>query len=93
MPKNYMEDVIEHLLPTVLDNYQDICKCEKCLEDIRAIALNQFKPLYAATELGSVFVRVNETDVQFRTDVLNQIIRAVEIVSKNPRHSYSDKVS
>lgn len=87
MPKNYMEDIVEHLLPTVMGKYKNICKCEKCIEDIKAVALNKLKPLYVVTAEGSVFLKINETNVQFTTDVINELIRAIEIVAKNPKHN------
>ena len=46
MLKNYMEDVVEHFLLDVLNEYDNICKCEQCINDIKAIALNNLKPLF-----------------------------------------------
>lgn len=86
MLKNYMEDAISHLLPSVLEDYTDICKCEKCLLDIKAITLNSLKPMYSATTDGSVYLKLNEMNNQFRIDIINSIMKAVEIVSRNPRH-------
>ena len=87
MLKNYMEDVIDHLMPSVLENYSDICKCEKCVLDIKAIALNNLKPMYTVTSNGSVYLKMNELNNQFKIDIINEIMKAIEIVSKKPRHS------
>lgn len=87
MLRNYMEDAINHLLPSVLENYSDICKCEKCILDIKAIALNGLKPMYTVTNDGSVYLKLNEMNNQFRIDIINGIMKAIEIVSKNPRHA------
>lgn len=87
MLKNCMEDIVEDLLPVVLDNYGNICKCEKCIQDISAIALNNLKPLYAVTENGKVYSKLNQLKVQFKIDVINQVTQAIEIVSKNPLHN------
>lgn len=87
MLRNYMEDAIDHLMPSVLDNYPDICKCEKCILDIKAIALNRLKPMYTVTDNGSIYLKINEMNNQFRIDIINEIMKAVEIVSKEPRHS------
>lgn len=86
MIKNYMETVVDHLLPTVLASYTDICTCERCQEDIKAIALNGLKPLYVVTDKGEVYTKVNEFVIQFRTDAISQLAKAAEIVVNNPSH-------
>lgn len=86
MLKNHMEDILDHFLPSIIAEYNDICKCEKCLEDIKAIVLNNLKPLYSATEKGGIYLKINETDIQFRTDIINAIVAAIAIVSQNPKH-------
>ncbi|WP_343216140.1 late competence development ComFB family protein [Clostridium mobile] len=86
MIKNYMEAMVENLLPSTLNKYSDICKCEKCVDDIKAIALNNLKPLYVVTEKGNIFVKTNELNIQFKADVLGALTRAIEIVSENPKH-------
>lgn len=86
MLKNHMEEVVDFLLPTVLDNYDNICKCEKCIDDIKAVALNNLKPLYVATEKGNIYAKVKELNTQFRADTIKEITEAIEIVRKSPRH-------
>lgn len=87
MIKNYMEQIVEETLPTIIDNYTNICKCEKCLDDIRAMALNNLKPLYYVTEEGAVYSKLNELGQQFRTDIISELIKAIEVVSKKPKHN------
>lgn len=87
MIRNYMEEAVDHLLPVVLKDYNTICKCEKCIEDIKAMTLNQLKPLYSVTEKGSMYLKLGEElEIQFKTDIMMQIGRSIEIVSKNPKH-------
>lgn len=86
MLKNYMEDVVENMLPTIIHEYKDICKCEKCIEDIKAIALNGLKPAYTVTDKGHMYNKINELKSQFNIDVINEITKAVGIVSKNSKH-------
>ena len=87
MLKNYMEDVVDHVILDILNKSNNACKCELCVEDIKAIALNNLKPMYIVTEKGSIYARVNELKSQFVTDTVKELVKAVEIVSKNPRHS------
>ncbi|SHH07800.1 late competence development ComFB family protein [Tepidibacter thalassicus] len=82
--KNYMEEMVDVILEKVLQKYEGICKCEKCILDIKAIALNNLSPKYCVTQKGKVFVKLNEMDSQFNADIMNQLVKAIEIVSKNP---------
>lgn len=88
MIKNYMEHIVEETLPLVIDRYPDICKCEKCIDDIKALALNNLKPLYVVTEEGTIYSKLNELTLQFKTDIISQLTQAIEIVSENPKHNF-----
>jgi competence protein ComFB len=87
MLKNYMEVIIENTLPDILNDYTNLCKCEICINDIKALALNGLKPLYMVTEKGNMFLKLNELQIQFKTDVTSEIIKSIETISKNPRHT------
>lgn len=86
MVKNYMENVVDNWLPKVISKYDDICTCDKCLDDIKAIALNGLKPAYVSTHKGEVFTKVKELQSQFSTDAIRELTKAIEIVSKNVNH-------
>ncbi|BEP28988.1 late competence development ComFB family protein [Helicovermis profundi] len=83
---NYMEVSVEHFLPNLLLAFPNICKCELCLLDIKAIALNNLKPHYVVTEKGELYTKLDEMKVQFETDILKALIEAISVVSKHPRH-------
>ncbi len=84
--KNYMEDVVIHLLYNIVRERDDICKCEKCLRDIAALALNSLKPHYVVSEKGEVYSRVLNMSIQFEADATAAITEAINKVSQNPRH-------
>ncbi|MFS8500785.1 MAG: late competence development ComFB family protein [Caldicoprobacter sp.] len=84
-PKNYMEDVVFHHLDDILSD-TDCCKCQRCRMDIAAYALNQLPSKYVVTRKGEVYSKLLELQQQFETDVIIAIIKAVEVVKKNPRH-------
>jgi competence protein ComFB len=84
--KNYMEDVVIHLLYNIVKDREDICKCEKCLSDIAAIALNKLAPHYVVSEKGEVYSKVLSMSIQFEADVTRAIIEAIDVVLRNPRH-------
>ncbi|MBA1336995.1 MAG: hypothetical protein HPY66_3431 [Firmicutes bacterium] len=84
--KNYMEDVVFHLLLDILKDMDDVCKCEKCVHDIAALSLNRLKPQYVVTEKGEAYSKVLEMYTQFQVDVTTVILESIEQVSRNPRH-------
>lgn len=83
--KNYMEEAVFGLLDDVISQL-DVCKCQRCKDDIAAIALNNLKPHYIATEMGEVYTKINNLKDQFYADITKEIVKAAEIVKKNPRH-------
>lgn len=91
MIENYMEEIIGKMLPKVLKEYPTICTCEKCIDDIKALTLNKFMPLYVASQKGILYSKMNELEYQFKADVLNQLIQSINKVSKNPRHDMAIK--
>jgi competence protein ComFB len=87
MIRNYMEEAVDHLLPKVLESFPEICQCEKCMEDIKAMTLNKVKPLYSVTSKGNMYLKIGEElELQFKTDIMTQIIKAIQVVSKNTMH-------
>lgn len=86
MLKNYMEIVVDQMLPDILNERELTCNCEFCIEDIKAIALNNLKPKYVVTKKGILYTKLNEFSVQFRADVTREIVSAIKIVKDMPRH-------
>lgn len=84
--KNYMEEVVEHILVEVLKDMPEVCNCQHCVSDIKALALNAVKPKYVATPVGEVYTRVNELSMQFQVDAVKAITEAIEKVKASPRH-------
>ncbi len=91
IPRNYMERVVKETLEKLLKDRNDICKCEECIADMMAYALNRLPPKYVVTDRGYVFSKLSEIETQFQVDVLEAVLEAIEVISKNPRHSVSKK--
>lgn len=86
MVKNYMEILVDNFLLSLIQHDAHLLACEKCQDDIRAIALNHLKPIYVVTEKGSLYAKINEFSQQFQVDVKQEIIKAVEKVKSYPQH-------
>ncbi|ACL75044.1 late competence development ComFB family protein [Ruminiclostridium cellulolyticum] len=83
--KNYMEEVVFNLIDSVLNDI-DMCKCELCIKDIAALALNSLPPKYIVSEKGELYSKVNSLRSQFEVDVISAITKAAVLVKKTPRH-------
>ena len=86
MPKNYMEDLFDFLSPKVIATYANICKCDKCIDDIKALTLNNLKPLYIVSPKGESYAKLNEFEPQFKINIIQTIVMSIETVSKNVKH-------
>ncbi|WP_342513009.1 late competence development ComFB family protein [Sporosarcina sp. FSL K6-1522] len=83
---NIMEEIVRDVLVNYQHQYQLTCNCERCLDDVKAIALNHLKPHYVTIEAHVPFARVPHlTDRQGVTTVLTEVTKAAVIVSDNPR--------
>ena len=83
---NYMEKWVAECLDKFLKDSKG-CKCDKCRKDMFALALNNLKPYYVATERGRVMAKLANTENQFETDIIIQVTKAIHIVQENPHHN------
>jgi competence protein ComFB len=83
--KNCMEDVVFIFLDEIIKN-KDVCKCERCKLDIASIALNNLPTKYAVTQRGEIYAKAEMLSDQFRTNVIVELLKAIEIVSSRPHH-------
>lgn len=86
MLKNYMEIVVEELLPSVLQEHKLKCDCDRCIEDIKAITLNALEPKYVVSEKGVLYTKLNEFSSQFKADVVRSMMVAIGKVEERPSH-------
>jgi competence protein ComFB len=83
--RNYMEDLIQDMMPTVLKQL-DICQCERCWMDILANVLNQLPPKYVVTRKGQLYTKLSSLQHQFDVDIIAAITKAASVIGTNPRH-------
>lgn len=83
--KNYMEDCVKDMLPSILEDVNS-CTCEECYYDITAIALNSLPPKYVVTHKGQLYTKLAVLQRQFEVDIIAAITKASVIVSRSPRH-------
>ncbi len=84
--KNQTEIYVLQHLDSVLEKYPGCCTCDHCRQDIAIIALNHLPPRYVSTEKGCVFAKLDAMSLEAKIEIVEEIAKAAEIVSKNPHH-------
>ena len=84
--KNYLEDLVLETVESVLSNL-DHCKCDRCINDIAAIVLNELPARYVVTSEGEVYTRLDAFSNHYKVQVLTAVTKAVHRVNESPRHS------
>ena len=82
---NCMEIYVKECLDKLLENNKG-CKCEKCRNDMMAIALNNLKPYYVTTHLGEVISKIKNMEQQNEANVVVEVMKAINKVQKSPKH-------
>ncbi|HHZ02069.1 MAG TPA: late competence development ComFB family protein [Tissierellia bacterium] len=61
------------------------CRCDRCKQDIVALALNNLKPKYIVANRDEIEKKVDSLK-DVGSEVTRELIKAVVTVRKNPRH-------
>ena len=83
---NVMEDVVRDTILTYQKSLNLTCECERCLNDVMSLALNDLPPRYISIAQHSPYIRAtHEADRQGVTNIIAVITKAASRVSSNPR--------
>jgi len=78
--------VINELEKQISEYSKDICLCEDCVLDMATLALNEIKPLYRVSLLGSLYAAHAMDEASYAKSVITAVQKAIERVRKNPSH-------
>jgi competence protein ComFB len=85
--KNEAENLVIAELGKQLDEYPElICRCEDCVIDMAAMAMNNVKPLYRVSLLGTQYASHAMEEDDYALTLQNAVAQAIERVRKNPSH-------
>ena len=85
--KNEAEQLVLHELEIQLGVLQkDICRCNECIVDMAAMALNAIKPMYRFSLLGTLYAAQAMNEQAYANSVQHAVANAIEKVSSNPSH-------
>lgn len=63
----------------------DICRCQDCILDMAALALNSMKPLYRVSLMGSLYASALHESAE-RDNARSAVNKAIKKISVNPSH-------
>lgn len=85
--KNEAENLVLRELERQLETYSaPLCRCNDCVLDMAAMALNSIKPLYRVSLLGSLYTATAMDEQAYGTMVRESVFKAIEKVRSNPGH-------
>jgi competence protein ComFB len=85
--KNEAETLVIHELERQLGAYTgEVCRCNDCVVDMAAAALNSVKPLYRFSLLGTQYAVQAMNEKTYADSVQRAVARAIEKVRENPGH-------
>ncbi|MDR0316273.1 MAG: late competence development ComFB family protein [Treponema sp.] len=78
--------ILNELESQLAEKGDDICRCNDCVVDMAAMALNAVKPLYRFSLLGSLHAAQAMDDPSFANSIYHAVANAIEKISSNPSH-------
>jgi competence protein ComFB len=78
--------VIREIENQLSNNSVEVCKCNECIVDMAAIALNTVKPLYRFSLLGTLYASQAMTEQSYANSIKEAVTTAIGKVKNNPAH-------
>jgi len=84
--KNEAEVMVIREVENQIEKLPDMCLCNECIVDIAAIALNNVKPLYRFSILGTLYASQAMTEQSYADSIKKAVTDAIIRVKNNPAH-------
>jgi len=85
--RNEAEQLVKVELEKQLESQgPDFCRCNDCVVDMVAIALNSIKPLYRYSLLGTLYAAQAMNEQSYADSVEQAVAQAIIKVNGNPAH-------
>jgi competence protein ComFB len=78
--------VIRELEQQLKTEPEDLCRCNDCIVDIAAYALNTIKPMYRFSLLGTLYASQALTEKTYADSAKQAVSAAIKKIRKNPAH-------
>jgi len=85
--KNEAENLVLQELGSQLEEFTEpVCRCNDCIVDMAAIALNNVKPLYRVSLLGTLYAANAMDEKNYAKKIREAVAGAIKKVHNNPGH-------
>jgi len=78
--------VLDELEKQLAEYSKPLCRCNDCVVDIAALALNSVKPLYRASLMGRFYTSSVMDQRAYATSIREVVLKSIEKIRKNPSH-------
>ena len=82
---NVMQVLVEEKAPKYAQMF-GLCSCDRCLEDVKALTLNNLPSKYVVLEPGDRIPRLTVYAGRFASDITAQLLQACKLVMAHPHH-------
>jgi competence protein ComFB len=65
---------------------EEVCRCNDCIVDMAAMALNNVKPLYRFSILGTLYAAQAKNEQVYADAIKQAVAQAIKKVTANPSH-------
>jgi len=83
---NILEEVMRLEAPKIMEEY-GMCACDRCVNDVLALALNSMPPKYVVSQRGALFAKISSYGNQYKIDIFTHLSQACGVVKRSPSHS------
>ncbi len=83
---NEAESLVLKELETQLPEAQGVCTCQDCVLDMAAYALNNVKPYYRVSLMGTLYARAATDQSSYAREIQKAVKEAIKKISANPSH-------
>lgn len=80
---NEKEHFVVEELERQLKTRAEVCRCQECILDMMALALNHTKPVYRVTLLGAIYSRAEDAP----EEIASAVTIAIDKIFANPSHA------
>jgi len=85
--KNEAEELVLIELEKQIAEYgPELCRCNECIVDMAAMALNSIKPLYRFSLLGTLYAAQAMNEQSYAESVQQAVAQAITKIRFNPAH-------
>ena len=82
---NVMQVLVEEKAPKYAKLF-GLCTCDRCMEDVKALTLNNLPSKYVVVEPGDRIPRLTVYEGRFASDISDQLLQACKLVTAHPHH-------